>query len=90
MVRQPFSSAPLHAGPAPHAALWYLGIYAGISGGQTLFQLTSTYLLKYLSVVAARSMHNNMLSCLIRYADVRWPAQECLGRSCFRGSCLHC
>ena len=67
---QQFSSAPLHAGPAPHAALWYLGIYAGISGGQTLFQLTSTYLLKYLSVVAARSMHNNMLSCLIRYADV--------------------
>lgn len=66
MVEQQVSSAPLHAGPAPHTALWYLAIYAGISGGQTLFQLTSTYLLKYLSVVAARRMHNDMLSSLIR------------------------
>ena len=33
---------------------------------QTLFMLTSTFLVKYLSIKAGRSMHNNMLANLLR------------------------
>ncbi len=47
-------------------SLWYLGIYAGISGTQIVFQFSSTLLLKILSLAAARSMHNNMLKALLR------------------------
>ena len=54
------------AGGAPHSALWYLAIYAGVSGFQIVFQLSSTLLLKILSLAAARSMHNSMLKALLR------------------------
>lgn len=53
-------------GGAPHSAIWYLAIYAGVSGTQILFQFSSTLLLKILSLAAARSMHNNMLKALLR------------------------
>ena len=53
-------------GGAPHSALWYLAIYAGVSGFQIVFQLSSTLLLKILSLAAARSMHNSMLKALLR------------------------
>lgn len=55
------------AGGAPHPALWYLGIYAGVSAAQIVFQLSSTLLLKILSLAAARTMHNNMLKALLRW-----------------------
>ena len=54
------------AGGAAHPALWYLAIYAGVSGTQIVFQLSSTLLLKILSLAAARTMHNNMLKSLLR------------------------
>ncbi|KAL3160420.1 hypothetical protein ABBQ32_010743 [Trebouxia sp. C0010 RCD-2024] len=53
-------------GGAPHGSLWYLAIYAGISATQIVFQLSSTLLLKILSLAAARTMHNNMLKSLLR------------------------
>ena len=55
-----------YTGGAPHSALWYLAIYAGVSGFQIVFQLSSTLLLKILSLAAARSMHNSMLKALLR------------------------
>ena len=58
-------------GGAPHGALWYLAIYAGISGTQIVFQFSSTLLLKILSLAAARTMHNNMLKSLLRSVSNR-------------------
>ena len=46
--------------------MWYLSIYAGVSATQILFQLSSTLLLKVLSLAAARTMHNDMLKALLR------------------------
>lgn len=58
----------LGTGGAPHGSLWFLAIYAGISATQIVFQLSSTLLLKILSLAAARTMHNNMLKSLLRSA----------------------
>lgn len=56
-----------NAGGAPHGSLWYLAFYAGISATQIVFQLSSTLLLKILSLAAARTMHNDMLKSLLRW-----------------------
>ncbi|CAL8468910.1 g8451 [Coccomyxa elongata] len=53
-------------GGAPHGPLWYLMIYTIISGIQVLFVLMSQFLLKSLSLAAARSLHNCMLRQLLR------------------------
>ncbi|CAK0780401.1 hypothetical protein CVIRNUC_005040 [Coccomyxa viridis] len=53
-------------GGAPHGPLWFLMIYTIISAVQVSFVLASQFLLKYLSLTAARWLHNSMLKQLLR------------------------
>ena len=46
--------------------MWYLTIYAGISGAQTLLELVRGFASNFLAVRAARRLHNSMLARLLR------------------------
>ena len=52
-----------------HKALWYLNIYAGLSGLQVAFEMGRTFLARYLSVRAADSLHATLLAKLLRWAS---------------------
>lgn len=54
------------ATPAVHSALWYLGVYAAISGAQVACSLWNSLDVKRLSLKASASLHNNMVKSLLR------------------------
>ena len=62
-----------------HKAVWYLAIYAGISGTQTLLELVRIFAANFLAVRAARALHNGMLARLLRYAPSRHALRTFLG-----------
>ena len=49
-----------------HKAMWYLTIYAGISGAQTALELVRGFSSNFLAIRAARHLHNGMLARLLR------------------------
>ena len=49
-----------------HKPMWYLMIYAAISGGQVLLELGRGFLSNYLAVRATRFLHASMLGRLLR------------------------
>ena len=55
-----------HPPAGAHKAMWYLTIYAGISGAQTLLELVRGFAANFLAVRAARTLHNGMLAKLLR------------------------
>jgi hypothetical protein len=55
--------------------MWYLTIYAGISGAQTLLELVRGFSSNFLAIRAARHLHNGMLARLLRWvftASLMW------------------
>ena len=60
--------SPVTANPAAgaHKAMWYLTIYAGISGAQTALELVRGFSSNFLAIRAARHLHNGMLARLLR------------------------
>jgi hypothetical protein len=46
--------------------MWYLTIYAGISGAQTALELVRGFSSNFLAIRAARHLHNGMLARLLR------------------------
>lgn len=46
--------------------MWYLNIYAAISGAQTAVELLRSFTANFLGIRAARHLHNGMLARLLR------------------------